>query len=65
MARAGIFSADLLTQQPRTAKGEPGIEATLRVYYTPRPGARTKPEADAPPARVAATTNTRDTGEAR
>ncbi|MDT7605246.1 MAG: hypothetical protein QOF61_3243 [Acidobacteriota bacterium] len=34
MARSGIFSADLLTQQP-APKGEAGIEATLRVRYAP------------------------------
>lgn len=62
MARAGIFSAELLTQQPRTAKGEPGIEATLRVYYTPRAGATVRPEADATPTRVATTTDARGVG---
>lgn len=54
LARTGIFAADLLTQTPRTAKGEPGTEATLRVYYTPRPGASLKPQADETPAGVAA-----------
>lgn len=34
MARTGIFGADLLTQQP-APKGESGVEATLRVRYTP------------------------------
>ena len=40
MARTGIFSADLLTQTP-APKGEAGVEATLRVHYTPtsRPAA--------------------------
>jgi hypothetical protein len=58
LARAGIFSADLLTQTPRTAKGEPGTEATLRVYYTPRSGAS---DAEQAPARVAAAGGDRDT----
>ncbi|MFL6209895.1 MAG: hypothetical protein ACJ74W_13645 [Pyrinomonadaceae bacterium] len=62
MSRAGIFSAELLTQTPRTAKGEPGIEATLRVYYTPRPGVIVKPEPDATPARVAANAEARGAG---
>ncbi len=56
MARAGIFSAELLTQTPRTAKGEPGTEATLRVYYTPRPGASVRPTDSATPQRVATST---------
>lgn len=38
MDRAGTFAADLLTVNPRTAKGESGTEAMLRVRYTPRPG---------------------------
>ncbi|HYY43207.1 MAG TPA: hypothetical protein VE775_10785, partial [Pyrinomonadaceae bacterium] len=65
MARAGIFSANLLTQQPRTAKGEPGVEATLRVYYTPSAGGPVKPQADETPTRVATatTTNARGAGE--
>lgn len=37
MARSGIFSADLLTQTP-APKGEAGIEATLRVRYSPPAG---------------------------
>ncbi len=63
MAGAGIFSAELLTQTPRTAKGEPGTEATLRVYYTPRPGASVRPTDSTPPQHVAATTNTRPAPE--
>jgi outer membrane murein-binding lipoprotein Lpp len=65
MARAGIFSANLLTQQPRTAKGEPGVEATLRVYYTPSASGPVKPQAEETPARVATatTTNARGAGE--
>ena len=59
LAGTGIFSADLLTQTPRTAKGEPGTEATLRIYYTPRSDASTEP--DQSPARVAATGSERDT----
>ena len=58
MAGTGIFSADLLTQTPRTAKGEPGTEATLRIYYTPRSGAS---DAEQAPARVAAAGSERDT----
>jgi Tfp pilus assembly protein PilN len=34
MAGSGIFSADLLTQS-QAPKGEAGIEATMRVRYTP------------------------------
>jgi Tfp pilus assembly protein PilN len=52
LARGGFTSAELLTQQPRAAKGEPGTEATLRVQYVQRQGARSTDEA-APP-RVAA-----------
>ena len=52
MARTGIFDAELLTQQPRAAKGEPGTEATLRVRYTPRTGASAKPEESASSARL-------------
>jgi Tfp pilus assembly protein PilN len=37
MARAGIFSADLLTEKP-ASRGETGVEATLRVRYTPSSG---------------------------
>lgn len=54
MARSGIFAADLLTQTP-APKGEAGIEATLRVRYTPSASR---------PARTNATDNsaaTRDT----
>ena len=53
LARTGVFSADLLSQSPRAAKGEPGTEATLRIYYTPRPGAPLKPQTDATPTGVA------------
>ena len=65
MARAGIFSADLLTQTPRTAKGEPGTEAALRIYYTPRRGDQldTRPEQAQTPARVATTLNARGATE--
>jgi Tfp pilus assembly protein PilN len=34
MERSGILSADLLTQSP-APKGEAGVEATLRVRYSP------------------------------
>ncbi len=34
MERSGIFSAELLTQQP-APKGEAGVEATMRVRYVP------------------------------
>lgn len=44
MASAGIFAADLLTQTPET-RGGTGVEATLRVRYTPSPG---RPAAAAP-----------------
>jgi Tfp pilus assembly protein PilN len=37
MAGSGIFSADLLTQS-QAPKGEAGIEATMRVRYTPPAG---------------------------
>jgi Tfp pilus assembly protein PilN len=49
LARTGVFAADLLSQSPRAAKGEPGTEATLRVYYTPRPGANLAPPPDVSP----------------
>ncbi len=62
MARTGIFSADLLTQTPRTAKGEPGVEAALRVYYTPRSGASVRPAQESP-ARVATTSDARGATE--
>ena len=45
LARPGIFNADLLTITPET-RGGTGVEATLRVRYTPRAG---RP-AGAPPA---------------
>ncbi|MBA2340349.1 MAG: hypothetical protein H0V88_08125 [Pyrinomonadaceae bacterium] len=38
MNRAGVFTADLLTQNPRAGRGESGTEWTLRVRYTPRAG---------------------------
>ena len=41
LARAGMFAADLLTMTPET-RGGSGVEATLRVRYSPgagRPGA--------------------------
>ena len=63
MAGTGIFDAELLTQQPRAAKGEPGTEATLRVRYTPRTGASTKPEESASSARLANTQPAHDTTE--
>jgi len=63
MAGTGIFDAELLTQQPRAAKGEPGTEATLRVRYTPRTGASTKPEESASSARLANAQPAHDTTE--
>ena len=45
LARPGLFSADLLTMTPET-RGGGGVEATLRVRYSPRAG---RP-ATAPPA---------------
>ncbi|MFN2596533.1 MAG: hypothetical protein ABR563_05015 [Pyrinomonadaceae bacterium] len=45
MARSGILSADLLTEEP-APKGEAGIEATLRVRYTP---SDSRPATDARP----------------
>jgi len=45
LARASIFAADLLTMTPET-RGGSGVEATLRVRYTPGAG---RP-ASAPPA---------------
>ena len=64
MAGTGIFDAELLTQQPRAAKGEPGTEATLRVRYTPRAGASMRLEENATPPRVATTSNTQATNVA-
>jgi len=43
MARTGIFSADLIREGSRTASGESGTEAMLRVYYTPGAGTITLP----------------------
>lgn len=63
MAGTGIFDAELLTQQPRAAKGEPGTEATLRVRYTPRTGASTKAEESASSARLANAQPAPDTTE--
>lgn len=37
LARSGIFTADLLTMVPET-RGGSGVEATLRVRYTPGAG---------------------------
>jgi len=34
--RTGIFAAQLLTENPRTGRGESGTEATMRVIYTQR-----------------------------
>lgn len=45
MGRSGILSADLLTEEP-APKGEAGIEATLRVRYTPSDA---RPATDARP----------------
>ncbi|MCA1631392.1 MAG: hypothetical protein LC785_08700 [Acidobacteria bacterium] len=45
MAGSGIFSADLLTQS-QAPKGEVGIEATMRVRYTPPAGRPAGPGAD-------------------
>ena len=46
MARAGIFAADMLTMTPET-RGGSGVEATLRVRYTPAAGrAAPSPPAD-------------------
>ncbi len=63
MASAGIFSAELLTQTPRTAKGEPGTEATLRVYYTPRSGASAPPVESAPSRVAVVSTSPRNASE--
>jgi Tfp pilus assembly protein PilN len=65
MARTGIFSADLLTQSP-APKGESGIEATLRVHYTPSsrtaaPRTETASAHDAVESRPAADDATRPT----
>lgn len=38
-SRAGIFYATPLTENPKSGRGESGIEWTLRVSYTPRAGA--------------------------
>lgn len=46
LARPGIFNADLLTMTPET-RGGSGVEATLRVRYTPGAG---RPRDGAPPA---------------
>jgi Tfp pilus assembly protein PilN len=54
LARGGFTSAELLTQAPRAAKGEPGTEATLRVHYVQRQGARSGDEGVPP--RVAVNT---------
>ena len=43
MAASGIFAADLLTQTPETRGGGSGIEATLRVRYSPRVRPRAPP----------------------
>lgn len=45
MAGSGIFSADLLTQS-QAPKGEAGIEATMRVRYTPPAGRPAAPNAN-------------------
>jgi Tfp pilus assembly protein PilN len=64
---SGIRVARIAVRDTRQVNGqtraEPGIEATLRVYYTPRGGALVRPDADATPARVATTTNARGAGE--
>lgn len=39
MDRTGIFNAEPLTENPRTNKGDAGVEWTLRVLYTQRGGA--------------------------
>lgn len=46
MNRAGVFTADLLTQNPRAGRGESGTEWTLRVRYTPRAGRSVSPGAN-------------------
>lgn len=44
-SRAGVFYATPLTENPKSGRGESGIEWTLRVSYTPRAGV---PTGDAP-----------------
>jgi len=46
MNRAGVFTADLLTQNPRAGRGQSGTEWTLRVRYTPRAGRPVSPAAN-------------------
>jgi Tfp pilus assembly protein PilN len=46
MSGSGIFSADLLTQN-QAPKGEAGIEATMRVRYTPPAGRSVSPNDNA------------------
>ena len=53
LARSGIFTADLLTMVPET-RGGSGVEATLRVRYTPGAGRPTSaPPADSTASRPA------------
>ena len=42
LARPGLFNADLLTMTPET-RGGSGVEATLRVRYTPGAGRQVAP----------------------
>ena len=44
MDRVGVFIAEPRTEQPRTGKGESGVEWTLRVRYTPRASVSTASE---------------------
>jgi Tfp pilus assembly protein PilN len=39
MDREGIFHAELVSQNPKTGKGEPGAEYEMNVHYVPRSGA--------------------------
>lgn len=39
MDREGIFHAELMSQNPKTSKGEGGAEYEMNVHYVPRSGA--------------------------
>lgn len=56
MDRSGLFSANLLTENAKADKTEPGIESTLRVTYTP--DASRHPLSTNDNARLASTTET-------
>ena len=49
MESQGIFSAELISQNPQRGKGETGSEYELNVHYVPRAGFAIEPSENKPP----------------